>query len=718
MPPQKAEKQVLAITSQLEALSDDIKLLAQSFKEFKDQQEKINLSLLPSVGSKPEPSAATEMSPPANEHKVSIIRPQETPNPSQTTPFVFRREDSSEAGRSASRTQNASAAFLQDPKDSEAMEFSLPVKHTTAAQNLILWPNIRFLIPPGLLPTYVMDEELGRGLLRLYGCGEGEDKGDGHEGAPSPGSSSTSSDGRRADDDASSSGHGVWGTGQLHAPLLNPGHTAREHPGGVSPSGGLMLDSAAVDRYFRTFMDNMHILHPFLEPKVLRRMVHTFKRKYSWDFQATHRVTSVGIKRKREATDSPLPMDDHNSSSQHTRPGSSGVPPIEHSVTNAIVLLVMALGKVISHRAPLPGPAAPVTRHTSTPHRSLYSDLPLPMSAPTSPENNTPNANGMISSPANPQGKNMDVMPGLAYFAKAADILGELPGGSDVSHIQANLLAGLYMGQLARILPSYFYINKACNAAQILIESTPYVRSTMTASRRNLINFAFWSCLQLESDIAAELELPLSGIGRFESPQHKEMPTSVTLEKIPESSHEDEILRFYSYQIQLRLTMNSIHATLYRASKDPWTRPSNTLMAALNQNLEDWRKMLDDWDWNDDDHESPDINVARMRGKYYGAKYIIWRPAVKYTLLQLEAAMNKEQAAESPAEHDQNSGATSPSMSNPSFPLPRFKTLPYIRPELLDASRICVQAAIRSTTVFDKVPRRLVVTNIFGTAHA
>ncbi|KAK4934637.1 hypothetical protein LTR10_024154 [Elasticomyces elasticus] len=96
---------------------------------------------------------------------------------------------------------------------------------------------------------------------------------------------------------------------------------------------------------------------------------------------------------------------------------------------------------------------------------ALYTDLPMPMSAPTSPYNQV-DLNGAhnvaVSSPANPQGKNMDAIPGLAYFAKAADILGELPGGTDVSHIQANLLAGLYMGQLARLLPSYFYINKAC----------------------------------------------------------------------------------------------------------------------------------------------------------------------------------------------------------------------------------------------------------------
>jgi len=86
---------------------------------------------------------------------------------------------------------------------------------------------------------------------------------------------------------------------------------------------------------------------------------------------------------------------------------------------------------------------------------------------------------------------------------------------------------------------------------------------------------------------------------------------------------DDDILRYYSYQIQLRLTMNSIHATLYHSSKNQNTRSSDTMMLVLSENLEDWRKMLNDWDWDDNNHESPNINIARMRGKYYGAKYII-----------------------------------------------------------------------------------------------
>lgn len=723
IPPQKSEKQVLAITAQLDALTDSVKLLTENSRA---QDQKIDSIL--NVLSRIQPDAVTvpEGATP-EDRKENVVRSQKRNSSNHTT--QFRREDSSDM-RTASHmaVQSANSPLKARNGDPETFELSLPAKHTTAAQYLLLWPSISALVPPGISTSYVMDEERERGLLRLYGCGEGEDKGDGHEGAPSP-SGSSSSDGRRLDEEMSSSPHGVWGVGQLHAPgLSNQSHPAREHPGGVSPYGGLMLDSDAVDRYFRSFMDHIHILHPFLEPKVLRSMIHTFKRKYSWDYRATQPASVVGAKRKRENTESPGSVEDQNTPGhlgnrplpRAYNPGVSS-PLIEHSIANAIVLLVIALGKVTAHRDPLPGPAATTSMRTSTPHSTMYSDLPMPMSAPTSPFNNQVNLNGHnhvnASSPANPQGKNMDAIPGLAYFAKASDIIGEHPGGSDVSHIQAYLLAGLYMGQLARIIPSYFYIQKACMAAQILIESTPYVTNSMKPARRNLINFAFWSCLQLESDIAAEVELPLSGITRYESSQHKDMPTLLTLERIPEFNMDDDILRYYSYQIQLRLTMNSIHATLYHSQKNQNTRSSDTMMLVLSENLEDWRKMLNDWDWDDNDHESPNINIARMRGKYYGAKYIIWRPALQHALMQA-APGKKDPTSESSSGNGDSSEFTSPAMGNAHIPNRSTKELPTISKQLLEGSRVCVEAAIRSTTVFDKVPRRLVTTNIFGTVHA
>jgi hypothetical protein len=109
-------------------------------------------------------------------------------------------------------------------------EFALPVKHTTAAQNLFSWP-VRVLMPKDrpedYTESYVMDLESKRGLLRLYGCGEGEDKNDGGAGAPSPANSSDSS--RNEDEQSGASPRGgVWGTGQLPARSPGPDPTGRD----------------------------------------------------------------------------------------------------------------------------------------------------------------------------------------------------------------------------------------------------------------------------------------------------------------------------------------------------------------------------------------------------------------------------------------------------------------------------------------------------------
>ena len=720
-PPPKSEKQILAITGQLEAVTEDVKALAQLAQKSEEQGQKIdqllNMLLNHLIQGRLTPTAPIDVSM-IDAPNQNMVRNQARASPprSPPQPIGFMRQDSTEV-RAGSQKQNPPSATMQNMRihESESLDTYMPTRHTTAAQNLLLWPSIKALIPAGTTSTYVMDGETGREPLRLYRSCKGKGEGDVQEAASSPAHSS-SSDGRGIIEESSSSSHGVWGTGQLQIPLATQNQSGRDHPGGLRPSGGLMLDSEAVDKYFRSFMNNMHILHPVLDPRVLGGIIHAFKELYSWDCQATQQVVAIGNKRKRQTTDLSTGMPDYN---RHQSRAYSAVqvPPIEHSVENAIVLLVLALGEITAHRDKLPDAASTAAVRTSTPHSAMYSDLETLASLATSPFDDQVNIPGVCSSPAVPQRKNMDVIPGLAYFSRAADILGKLPGGVDVSYIQAYLLAGLYMGQLARVIPSYDYINRASVATQILIQSEAYVNKTMEARRRNLINFAFWSCLQLESDIAAELELPLSGIGLYESPQHEEYPTNLTLGSIPELSVKDDLLRFYSYQIQLRTTINSVHNTLYRGSEDEETKPRSILTSALDHNLESWRGTLKDWDWDDHEHESPNINVARMRGKYYGAKYIIWRPTLRFALTQAAHSLSSELQSESPMD-DQGSSVTS--FSNTALDI--FHALGQnfhpLRPDLLEGARKCIEAAIRGTTCFDEVPRRLVTTNIFGTAHA
>jgi hypothetical protein len=65
--------------------------------------------------------------------------------------------------------------------------------------------------------------------------------------------------------------------------------------------------------------------------------------------------------------------------------------------------------------------------------------------------------------------RNLDVIPGLAYFALATDIIGNQLGGNSLQHVHVNILAGLYHGQLARVLESHAYIHQACRSLQVIL---------------------------------------------------------------------------------------------------------------------------------------------------------------------------------------------------------------------------------------------------------
>lgn len=65
----------------------------------------------------------------------------------------------------------------------------------------------------------------------------------------------------------------------------------------------------------------------------------------------------------------------------------------------------------------------------------------------------------------------MDVIPGLAYYGYATQILGSLQGANGLPHVQAALLAGLYAGQLAHPFQSHGWIYQAARACQVLVRS-------------------------------------------------------------------------------------------------------------------------------------------------------------------------------------------------------------------------------------------------------
>jgi hypothetical protein len=131
----------------------------------------------------------------------------------------------------------------------------------------------------------------------------------------------------------------------------------------------------------------------------------------------------------------------------------------------------MALGKICEYKGPLPGPVKQNDiYHSSQKDPNLMakpSPTPSSISLP-SPLSDLSRRSSNYSQEFSP-GYDVDIVPGLAYFARAAEILGTLIGGQDLMHVQAFLLASLYASQMACVLEAWTWIQNACRACHFLI---------------------------------------------------------------------------------------------------------------------------------------------------------------------------------------------------------------------------------------------------------
>jgi hypothetical protein len=295
------------------------------------------------------------------------------------------------------------------------------------------------------LSDYPMQLEQERGLLRPWGYGEGLDLNDGAQGPVSPEGSNES--------DVSSPApgkEGLWGHPPPDKPSPRPMNGSlleEDHPGGLGADGRPDFRVATMDALLESYERNMHNLHPFLNRSKIQKMFREFKDQYSPDARpsntmspAAHHV-SVGMKRKRSSS----------AFGETYQPKGA----IERSLRNAIVLLILALGKVCSYKEkkPLPSP-----KSDRNPHATRGAWGPGP---------NTLNG----SDTSEDRERNIDIMPGMAYYSYATDILGNHHGGLTIAHAQAFILAALYISQFARVLESWSWINSACRITIVLLKA-------------------------------------------------------------------------------------------------------------------------------------------------------------------------------------------------------------------------------------------------------
>lgn len=666
------------------------------------------------------------------------------------------------APRLTSQNMGTVDARFDDSKNEPEGELSIPVEHTTAAHKLLKWPSIKkLLFPEEYDEDYVMRLEEERGLISIYGQGENSFTADDSE-LPI----GKNIDGARYDGDGAGPDSDVE----------------------IDKFGNLNLDAVTAQRYFASYLENMFKLHPFLMQTELELKVDNFIRLYCRPSSSPNLASNY----TRPARDGPPPAKRRRSNENLGGRGefmqtiSNPVRPrVGKNIDNAVVLLCLALGAICETPAPLPGPIM----DQKIDYRTQFIPDPLPPFVPPPSSNGTFAANGVLSPPnSDPtmpmslshtiyvlpmqttpsqsfssstlgenrkslsrrtvsstrdklgRTKNYQVIPGLTLYGYGTGILGHLQGGNELEHVQSALLAGLYAGQLAHPFQSHSWISQASRACQVLVRTKRYERLE-EGPMQDLYNFAYWTCLQLESDLLAELDIPASGISRSEG--RMELPKGKFTITLPNDLNAPQtmMMLFYSAQIHLRKVLNRVHTDLYKVEKQGQTRWSSTVQEALSLNLDLWRGSLpQSMQWDESDPPANEINAARMRAKYYGARYIIHRPLLYHALhyghagarvgpvgqssmdsptsQQMSPSMlhNKPRASNM-ARMSSDMGSTPSASSNGwTPPKVRIKDLPK---KLKQACEICISSAVKSTEAFDGVGgHRLVVTNIFGTAHA
>jgi hypothetical protein len=307
---------------------------------------------------------------------------------------------------------------------------------------------------------------------------------------------------------------------------------------------------------------------------------------------------------------------------------------------------------------------------------------------------------------------NSNDIPGWTLFASAARVLDEFPKEANLSYLQANLLAALYMGLLAQPSQAYRYLSNACRICQILICSSRANSEKVASASRNPIKLAFWTCLQLEHDFVTELHLPRSHIWEYDK-GWAEIPE-------PECWASRAELKRYTDQIFLRRMVGKIHRTLN--IDVPGLKPDFQLMDELDNSLETWRRHLGDKNWNDNDYYCTEISDARRRARYYDTKSAIHRSALLFLLdspyLQSSYAPHSScgSAYASPPV-----SATSPNSEfidcNAETEILLISSMQDGK-RLLRSARACVHAATRHIMTIDSMPSSLVANNAFFVAQA
>jgi hypothetical protein len=516
---------------------------------------------------------------------------------------------------------------------------------------------------------------------------------------------------------------------EIPGPRRPEGYSTRQQRYGVerrNSTNNSPPDAAMAVALYESYMQNMHIQQPFLDKGKIRGSLDEF---IAWrgipiqsSVTADHYATASGrpIKRRRHDDRSDVPP------SRQLRPA--------RLLRHALVYLIFALGEICMCPGPLPADSAPNERSGMPP--SSQGRVQEAESSPLVFDNadavslassQTPSVDGE-------QRGNDDLVtrkvPGLIYYAKATEILGGQVDGNSLVHAHIFLLAGLFKGQLARPKESMSWYAMAGRVLRQLLRDERLCDRTywtwvsdngqalkekserfITNEYQNSIVLASWACVDLESDISAELDLPSSGIVSIEDRLLMPLVFPGISGGCEDTSQRTETLLRFTSQVYLRKQLNQVHRQLHGLGCEELSLIEvQCTLRNHEATIGTWQRGLPaSMSWDLDDLPPTDILHAQSRAKYWSLRYLINRPFLDFVL---HSKPHPRFGADRTA-----SNSHGKPRHEAEFHL--FRAISEMSAEEVQIGyETCIKAAEKSTTAFDSVLGRLIVTNIHGTAHA
>lgn len=504
----------------------------------------------------------------------------------------------------------------------------------------------------------------------------------------------------------------------------------------------------ARDQYFHLFdsyVRNIHVMQPFLDLMHVEQLLLSFVNELG-----------IGSFQSQSTVQTPeRPSSVHDRPTKRRRMGHEGTPQFDvhqgqaaSRLENGLCCLVLALGSICSSKERSAQPEECRFQHfPDMRHRSESLATPIPDTTPSGDyftgrkSTSEPESPTWIERRLSVSGVYDDYSsnpPGIEFYNMAKKFIGIHMEDEELLQAQFYLLAALYQGQVGKVRQSMKWITMAGRTSLILLRRNgllfnfdsnattdqkfnTYLQRQLSAVDE-LIVIAAWTCIQLEGDILADLPLPSSGLAEYE----ENLPRVFN---VPDANYyyersagpgaqltrctSDGVSISYMSQLWLRQQLNLMQNQLYGK-----LRPSRS-HEELREYLEEHQSVLDLWrkklppmfQWRDSDPPASDILTARLRAKYWGARVIATRPFLDY-LLHVKPNITSIFDIKSTV-------LCSNGQPRPEADIQLFEAIHGLSDNLIvQAARRCVEATVQSTRAFDGIPHQLIVTNIFGTAHA